>query len=92
MTRKAGQNNSTIGRVLQNIKTKLELLSREYDCPICLEQLGEGVPTRVLDCCHKVCEDCWQYWDSLQGGHGWCPLCRHDEFLSTFVADSEGQN
>jgi len=88
MTKKAGQNNSVIGRVLQSIKTKLDLLSRDEECPICLERL-EKDETRVLDCCHKVCTPCWEHWNRLQGGRGWCPICRHDEFLSTFVANED---
>jgi len=87
MTCKAGKNNTIIGRVLQEIKTKLELLTREDDCPICLETLGGDVPVKVLDCCHKVCHDCWDHWTRMNDGHAWCPLCRHDEFLGTFVTD-----
>merc|ERR1712072_1412783 len=84
MTKKAGSNCGMIGRVLANIKSKIELLAQQDDCPICLEKLEEceGEPA-VLGCCHKVCGECWEQWQAMErcGGHAVCPLCRHEEFL-----------
>eukprot|EP00656_Telonema_subtile_P013451 TRINITY_DN16833_c0_g1_i1.p2 TRINITY_DN16833_c0_g1~~TRINITY_DN16833_c0_g1_i1.p2 ORF type:complete len:243 (+),score=79.20 TRINITY_DN16833_c0_g1_i1:248-976(+) len=86
MTKKAGANNGMIGRVLANIKTKLELLADQPECPICLEALDtQEEPPAVLGCCHKVCAECWAHWQEMQGEQAFCPLCRHDEFLGNFM-------
>jgi len=86
MTRKAGSNNSVIARVLQSIKTKLDLMAEQEDCPICLEAFSEEVVATTLGCCHKVCSECWECWnEQMHGGHAFCPLCRHDDFLGNFV-------
>lgn len=86
MTRKAGSNNTIIARVLQDIKTKLDLMADQQECPICLEPFSDEVVAHTLGCCHKVCTACWDCWNQeMHGGHAFCPLCRHDEFLSNFV-------
>eukprot|EP00656_Telonema_subtile_P011999 TRINITY_DN16016_c0_g1_i1.p1 TRINITY_DN16016_c0_g1~~TRINITY_DN16016_c0_g1_i1.p1 ORF type:complete len:249 (+),score=77.68 TRINITY_DN16016_c0_g1_i1:175-921(+) len=85
MTKKAGDNNGRIARVLQDVKTKLDLMSEQGECPVCLEEFAEDVPAKVLGCCHKVCEECWDCWDQMHEGHGFCPLCRHDEFVENFI-------
>ena len=41
---KADANNRHIDTLLQGIKTKLELLARQTECPICLEPLEQGAP------------------------------------------------
>jgi len=81
MTKKAGDNCGLIGRVLALIKARLELLARQDECPICLEEMGEGSEPHVLGCCHKVCKDCWHHWSQIQGRNAFCPLCRNEEFL-----------
>jgi len=90
MTSKAGQNSKMIGQILGNIKTKLDLLSRQDECPICLDALDDGA--HVLQCCHKVCADCWEHWSEMQGGRVFCPLCREEDFLGEFMnaAQAEG--
>lgn len=83
MTRKADSNNSMLGRVLADIKTKLDLIAQHDDCPICLESMEGMNPEnlKVLGCCHKVCGECWAQWQAIKHGHGFCPLCKHEEFL-----------
>jgi len=81
MTKKAGDNCGLIGNVLALIKVRLELLARQDECPICLEEMDEGSEPHVLGCCHKVCKDCWQHWSQMQGHSAFCPLCRNEEFL-----------
>lgn len=80
----AAGNNAKIARLLGDMRSTLDALAKEDDCPICLELLGgPGVSdTVVLSCCHKVCEDCWDHWRAVRGGGGYCPLCRHEEFLT----------
>ena len=84
MTSKAGSNNGKIGQTLSMVKARLELLSREdEDCPICLESMQAcGAEPHVFGCCHKCCGDCWIHW-SASGG--FCPLCRHKDFLSDII-------
>ena len=65
MTRKASSNNDVIGRVLQDIKTKLDLIAQQDDCPICLEALDPGA-CKVLGCCHKTCLPCWDQWTEVR--------------------------
>merc|ERR1712093_271206 len=51
MCRKAGQNSALIGRNLGMIKARLELLSAQDDCPICLEPMSaDGVEPHTLGC------------------------------------------
>ena len=83
---------------MATIRTKLELMSGQEDCPICYETFCEAVPglpvemdehflpAETLGCCHKVCKPCWKAWcEACGGGHAICPLCRHDEFVSAVV-------
>ena len=58
MTCKADANNTMLGRVLADIKTKLDLIAQQDDCPICLESM-----------------------QAIKHGQGFCPVCRHEEFL-----------
>jgi len=86
MTQKAGTNCALIGRNLAMIKSRLELLAQQDDCPICLEELGTcGEEPHVLGCCHKVCGECWSHWSAMHGGTAFCPLCRNEEFLGDIM-------
>jgi hypothetical protein len=91
MARKCDANSALIDSTLGSIKTKLELLARQDDCPICLEPLaedaegGDDAGVVVLGCCHKVCRECWDEWVKLKRGRAFCPLCRNDEFLGDVV-------
>jgi len=88
MVKVAHQNAGTIERLLASMRTKLELLSSQSECPICLEafeqEQGESDqlrPTTTLSCCHKVCKDCWQQWQQINPHSAFCPLCRQEDFL-----------
>ena len=84
MTRKLDSNNAMLGRVLQDIKTKLDLIAQQDDCPICLDSM-DGMAAndvKVLGCCHKVCGECWAQWQAIKHGQAFCPLCKHEEFLT----------
>jgi hypothetical protein len=86
MTKQAGKNSKTIEQVLSNLRGRLELLAlEEIDCPFCLEVIVIGNDT-TLGCCHKTCNDCWQHWTALKGTRAFCPLCRHNDFISS-IAD-----
>lgn len=81
MIKKADENEKMIQRVLSTIKTKVDLLSRHGDCPICLESLKDEDAT-VLGCCHKVCNGCWAHWKKAKYGRAFCPICRHEDFVA----------
>lgn len=85
MVEVASSNSAMIERILASTRTKLELLSTQTECPVCLEPFDNGEqqhgPT-TLGCAHKVCHDCWTHWSALKGQHAFCPLCRFDDFLS----------
>jgi len=86
MTKKAGSNCAMIGRNLAMIKTRIELLAEQDDCPVCLEPLGEcGEEPYVFSCCHKVCGECWRHWSEMHRGGAFCPMCRHEDFLGDIV-------
>lgn len=85
MCKKASQNSSIIDGVLRSIRTKLDLLSRQDECPICLERFGDDHIPQVLGCCHKVCDECWAHWKQVRHGRAFCPLCRADDFVSEVV-------
>jgi hypothetical protein len=94
MTKKVSENNQLIGRILANLRTRLEMLSSEEDlgeCPFCLEDLTVmakdplGNKTMVLTCCHRVCRECWENWVEIKGPTAFCPLCRHEEFVQDIL-------
>eukprot|EP00658_Telonema_sp_P-2_P030722 TRINITY_DN23152_c0_g1_i1.p1 TRINITY_DN23152_c0_g1~~TRINITY_DN23152_c0_g1_i1.p1 ORF type:complete len:385 (+),score=112.69 TRINITY_DN23152_c0_g1_i1:139-1155(+) len=89
MTKKAGENNGVINAVLRGIQTKLELMGEQTECPVCLEEFSPDVCSQTLGCCHKVCKECWECWQEMNQGHGFCPLCRHEEFVGNFVCLDE---
>jgi len=91
MTNKAGSNCALIGRNLAMIKSRLDLLAQQDECPVCLEQLGEcGEEPHVFGCCHKVCGECWEHWSNMHRGAAFCPLCRNEEFLGDIMARASG--
>jgi len=81
MCQKAAANNDAIQKVLKMIRTKLELLSHQGECPICLDEFDNVHQPQLLACCHKVCDECWEHWKALRHGQVFCPLCRNDEFV-----------
>ena len=45
---------------------------------------ASGREVKILQCCHKVCKECWDEWSEVcsHQGHGpLCPVCRNQEFL-----------
>jgi hypothetical protein len=89
MVKQAHANTAIIERLLADMRTKLELLGSQDECPICLEAFaaGEGADanyqlgTTTLACCHKVCKGCWDHWRKANPGNAFCPLCREQDFL-----------
>eukprot|EP00943_MAST-04B_sp_MAST-4B-sp1_P006099 g6099.t1 len=84
MLKKAEQNRRMLLRLAKEIETKLELIAREEDCPVCLDKIEKGNKT-VLSCCHCVCTDCWVHWNQVMHDRAFCPICRNDEFLSAML-------
>jgi len=91
MMRQAERNNCAMASVLEGFQKKLEHLAKndQTECPICLEAFAEegaagggGRAAETLSCCHKLCQECWAHWKQVRQGHVFCPLCRHEEFLS----------
>ena len=93
MARQANRNTLLIERLLETIKSRLELLAQQDDCPVCLEPIhlasmdsdSEAVEVKVLSCCHKVCAPCWEKWTRVAGGGAFCPLCKNREFLGVIM-------
>lgn len=98
MVKAADRNSRTIERLLASMRTKLELLSSQAECPICLEAFSaeqaegnddaEARPTAVLGCCHKVCQECWDHWQEINPHNAFCPLCRQQDFLVRIMPDA----
>lgn len=88
MMKKAGNNNKTMVAILEDFEKKLDFLakSEQEECPICLENFTEDLPSETLGCCHRVCGDCWAHWCSVMHGRPFCPLCRNDEFIETLAS------
>lgn len=87
MAKKVDKNNTMLDRLLNGIERKLDILSKQDDCPICLEELDDA-PV-VLGCCHKVCSECWANWVEMQNANAFCPLCRHNDFLGSVMAGAD---
>jgi hypothetical protein len=86
MMQQAHSNYTFIYSAVRDINTKLALVSETPDCPICTEAMGgaSGREVKILQCCHKVCKECWDEWSEVcsHQGHGpLCPVCRNQEFL-----------
>jgi len=81
------RNQRLISRVLSGVTSKLDLLSSQTECPICFENFGPERSATALGCAHKVCEECWTHWSSVNGARtAPCPLCRHDQFLDRVLS------
>jgi len=100
MVQQAHRNADTIEQLLSGIRTKLELLGSQAECPICFEPFQEddavtgagdtGRPAATLSCCHKVCKECWAHWQGINPHNAFCPLCRQQDFLVRIMSDAEG--
>ena len=86
MSRKVAQNTGRLDQVLRGIRTKLELLASQDECPICLDAFGVA-EVATLGCAPMVCE-CWRHWSaSCDDMHQtpFCPLCKQDAFVNAIV-------
>jgi len=74
MMQQAHSNYTFIYSAVRDINTKLALVSETPDCPICTEAMGgaSGREAKILQCCHKVCKECWDEWSEVSShqGHG----------------------
>lgn len=85
MTKKASDNSTKISQILSALRARLELLSQDIgECPYCLDVMHLESST-VLGCCHRVCTNCWEHWVELKKEAAFCPLCRHEEFMSDIL-------
>lgn len=87
MSRAVTRNNTVIDGILKTIRTKLELLGSQDECPICFEAL-EGRPSVALGCAHAVCTECWGHWERAQAAQhrrAFCPLCKNEDFISSVL-------
>lgn len=85
MSKQVTKNNATIDGVLRMIRTKLELLGSQDECPVCFDAL-EGRSTVALGCAHACCSDCWDSWETCckeQGRRPFCPLCKNEAFIES---------
>jgi len=86
MCKKAEANSSAIQAVLKMLRIKLELLSNQAECPICLENFDNEHVPQLLACCHQVCDECWEHWKAIRLGRVFCPLCKNDEFVEDVMS------
>jgi len=94
MCQATARNQTVLNGVLSSIKTRLELLSSQTECPICYEDFGPDRPSTTLSCAHKACTECWGNWSQVCGGRmAVCPICRNEEFLERVLtaADAAGR-
>ena len=87
MVKAAARNARTLDGVLRQMQIELELLTSQDECPVCYDAFAADRPaiTITLGCVHKVCTECWEHWCSMAHGNIFCPLCRHEEFLSRIL-------
>ena len=84
MAVKANANQRILEATLAAINTRLQLLSSDADCPVCLESLGDAADVTALGCAHRCCSECWTQWSmQCQQTHTtpFCPLCRQEQFV-----------
>lgn len=86
MMQQAHSNYTFIYNAVRDINTKLTLVTETPDCPICTSPMGgaTGREEKILQCCHKVCKECWDLWTEVRANAGqapMCPVCRNQEFL-----------
>lgn len=86
MMQQAHSNYTFIYNAVRDINTKLTLVTETPDCPICTSPMGgtSGREEKILQCCHKVCKECWDLWTEVRANAGqapMCPVCRNQEFL-----------
>jgi len=91
MCHKVQQNRDKINAVLRSIRTKLDLMSRQDECPMCLDKFDEERVPKYLSCCHAVCEDCWAHWKEVNR-RPFCPLCRGVEFCEHVVTQFDARH
>lgn len=85
MLRQCQRNEVSMRGLLKSLQSKLELLGSQDECPVCLDALEDADEVTTLGCCHKVCTSCYKYWTQMQP-QGFCPLCRHHDFLDAVGA------
>lgn len=88
MMRQAERNNLNMASILDGMEKKLKFLAEnnQAECPVCLEDFGEGSRApETLGCCHKVCSECWHHWSKVTHGRPFCPFCRHEDFLGAIA-------
>eukprot|EP00756_Hemistasia_phaeocysticola_P031807 Hpha_TRINITY_DN16377_c2_g1::TRINITY_DN16377_c2_g1_i1::g.58108::m.58108 len=85
MLRQCQRNEVSMRGLLKSLQSKLELLSSQDECPVCLDALEDADEVTTLGCCHKVCTSCYKYWSQMQS-QAFCPLCRHHDFLDAVGA------
>jgi hypothetical protein len=72
---------------LRNLGIRLELLAQtDLECPICLQSLNEN-NQYIMQCCHRMCIDCYSHWLELKGNQVFCPICKgvNEAFLPEII-------
>ena len=60
----------------ENLEDDINVESNNNECSICLDDINNGEPTRVLDCNHIFHRDCVEKWINT---YSTCPYCRQCE-------------
>jgi len=89
MIKGSHKNNIKMTEFLRNLRTRLELLAqKDLECPICLESLNDN-NTYTMQCCHKMCIECYSHWLELKGISVFCPICKgvNEAFLPEIISN-----
>jgi len=83
MAKKLVGNTNNINSICEKIPKQLELLNQLDPCCICLDEFEDKDEMEVLECCHKICNECFKHWVEvlkMQHKQIFCPLCRREMF------------
>jgi len=61
MAKKLDENTNKIDEICESIPKKLEQMNKMDPCCICIDEYNDIKEMEVLECCHKVCNECWKY-------------------------------
>jgi len=91
----AARNHGALARLTADLETKLRLCDApDAQCPICLADITAARPSKLLSCCHRVCEECFENWAQVchaQHRAPFCPLCMAPAFLDVLAATARAQ-
>ena len=67
-------NNNNVKKIIMESIKERKKMDKEYDCPICLNQIIYEDEIYITYCLHKFHKQCILQWKSIRNS---CPMCRH---------------